>query len=98
MISLKNLFKKKEVVQNSKDTKKDKRELVRLTSNQKDVLTSLFSLPVNPDWLDDIVIDKIKLEVRRNRNQEIVSFYKPSWETILKKTINELNLKNSQES
>ena len=59
MISLKNLFKKKEIVPNNKDTKKDKRELVRLTSNQKDVLTSLFSLPVNPDWLDDIEIDKI---------------------------------------
>jgi phage gp29-like protein len=59
MINLKNLFKKKEIVPNNKDTKKDKRELVRLTSNQKDVLTSLFSLPVNPDWLDDIEIDKI---------------------------------------
>ncbi len=59
MISFKNPFKRNTTVANSKETKKEKRELVRLSSKQKDILTTLFSLPVSPDWLTDEEIDKI---------------------------------------
>jgi phage gp29-like protein len=59
MISFKNPFKRDTTVANSKETKKEKRELVRLSSKQKDILTTLFSLPVSPDWLTDEEIDKI---------------------------------------
>jgi len=41
------------------DTKKEKRDNVRITSKNKDVLTSLFDLPVQSSWLDDDAIDKI---------------------------------------
>lgn len=46
---------------NSKnDTKKTtKRESVRITSTQKDILKSLFELPVNESWLDEDEINKI---------------------------------------
>lgn len=51
----KKLFTKKK-----EDTKKEsKREVIRLSSNQKDILKSLFELPIQSTWLSDIEIDKI---------------------------------------
>ncbi|WP_294962568.1 DUF935 family protein [Sulfurimonas sp.] len=55
MLSLKKLFAKK------KEKKQEtKREVLRLKSNQKDILKSLLELPVSSTWLTDDEIDKIE--------------------------------------
>lgn len=43
-----------------KNSKKEKRENLRLSSKNKDILKSLFDLPVRPEWLSDEEIDKIQ--------------------------------------
>jgi len=44
----------------SKETKqKDKREKVKLTSEHKDILKSIFELPVQEEWLSEDTIEKI---------------------------------------
>lgn len=81
MINFKNPFKKDTPIANSKGNNKDKREKVRLTSNQRDILTSLFSLPVSPEWLDDDEIDKI------NRDSTVTSSIGSRKAATLKKEI-----------
>ncbi|PLY08393.1 MAG: hypothetical protein C0625_02055 [Arcobacter sp.] len=57
-MKLKNLFKraKGSILTNNK---KEERTSVKLNSKQKDILTSLFELPVQSSWLDNEAIDKI---------------------------------------
>lgn len=42
-----------------KTAEQEPRKVLRLNSKHKDILKSLFELPVSSDWLDDDVIDKI---------------------------------------
>jgi len=44
------------LVENAKD---EKRTPIKITSRQKDILTSLFDLPIRQEWLDEEAIDKI---------------------------------------
>ncbi|MDY0320409.1 MAG: DUF935 family protein [Arcobacteraceae bacterium] len=80
-MNFKNLFKKNTPITNSKNTKQDKRENVRLTSQQRDILTALFSLPVRPEWLTDDEIDKI------NRDSTVISSIGSRKAATLKKEI-----------
>lgn len=43
-----------------KNSKGEKRQAYKLTSKHKDILKSLFDLPVSSNWLSDIEIDKIE--------------------------------------
>jgi phage gp29-like protein len=45
------------LIKNNKS--EDKRNTVKITSKQKDILKSLFELPVQSSWLDEDAIDKI---------------------------------------
>lgn len=81
MIQFRNPFKKNTQIANSKEVKKDKRESVRLTSKQRDILTALFSLPVRPEWLTDDEIDKI------NRDSTVISSVGSRKAATLKKEI-----------
>ncbi|MDD3506344.1 MAG: DUF935 family protein [Sulfurimonas sp.] len=81
MIKFKNPFKINTQIANSKEVKKDKRESVRLTSKQRDILTALFSLPVRPEWLTDDEIDKI------NRDPTVISSVGSRKAATLKKEI-----------
>jgi phage gp29-like protein len=81
MINFKNPFKKDTPIANTKDTKRDKREAVRLTSKQRDILTALFSLPVRPEWLTEDEVDKI------NRDSTVISSIGSRKAATLKKEI-----------
>lgn len=81
MIKFKNPFKINTQIANSKEVKKDKRESVRLTSKQRDILTALFSLPVRPEWLSNDEIDKI------NRDSTVISSIGSRKAATLKKEI-----------
>ena len=50
---------KKQQQEQSIALKKQKRTTLHLTSSKKDILKSLFELPVHQEWLDDLEIDKI---------------------------------------
>lgn len=81
MIQFRNPFKRNTQIANSKEAKKDKRESVRLTSKQRDILTALFSLPVRPEWLSNDEIDKI------NRDSTVISSIGSRKAATLKKEI-----------